>query len=197
MSDEHNRRVSGCYGNSAARTPHIDGLAARGTRFENAYCNVPICVPARAIVATGRYGHQIDSWDNATPYTGEQAPSWGHRLTAQGHQVTTIGKLHYRQVGDPCGFPDQRLPLHVLSGVGDLYGILRSEMPVPVREKSSRRFVTDAGGGDSEYTRYDRAIAAASARWLAEEGTAAERPWALFVSFVSPHFPLRDRKSVV
>jgi choline-sulfatase len=187
MSDQHSRHVLGCYGNAAAQTPALDGLAAGGTRFANGYCNFPICVPSRASFATGRYAHQIGTWDNASPYVGTEAASWGHRLTEQGHTVTTIGKLHYRQVGDPSGFPDQRLPMHVLAGEGDLYGLLRADMPV---RSQSRRQVLEARPGESEYTRYDRAIARAAVRWLQEEAPEQRRPWCLFVSFVTPHFPL-------
>jgi len=187
LSDEHTRRVLGCYGNSAVRTPHLDALAARGTRFASAYCQTPICVPSRASLATGRYAHAIDSWDNGSPYVGPEAPSFGHRLTAQGHRVTTIGKLHYRRVEDLSGFPDQRLPMHVLEGVGDLYGLLRGDMPPRPR---SRRYVLEAGAGESEYVRYDRAIADLAARWLREEAGAGGRPWVLVVGFVTPHFPL-------
>lgn len=190
MSDEHNRRISGCYGNDVVSTPNIDSIAERGTRFENAYCNFPICVPSRAVVATGRYGHQIGSWDNSSPYTGDRADSWGHRLVANGHKVTTIGKLHYRQNGDPTGFADQRIPLHVLDGIGDVYGNLRAEMPVPEFERSQGRFVVNARAGNSEYTRYDCEVARQSAEWLYTEAVDEDRPWALFVSFLSPHFPL-------
>ena len=189
LSDEHTRRVLGAYGNPIVRTPHLDALAARGTRFASAYCQTPICVPSRASLATGRWPHTIGAWDNATPYVGTEAPSWGHRLTAQGHQVTTVGKLHYRRVEDPSGFPDQRVPLHVLDGTGDLYGLLRGDMPP---RPQSLRHVIDARAGESEYIRYDRAIADTAARWLREEAEAArrEKPWVLFVGFVSPHFPL-------
>ena len=37
----------GCYGDTAARTPHIDALAARGMRFNMAYCNQAVCAPSR------------------------------------------------------------------------------------------------------------------------------------------------------
>jgi choline-sulfatase len=187
FSDQHSRRVLGCYGNPAARTPHLDALAGAGTRFQHAYCQTPICVPSRASLATGRWAHAVDSWDNATPYVGTEAPSWGHRLTLQGHPVTTIGKLHYRKVDDPSGFPDQRVPMHVLEGVGDLYGLLRGDMPV---RPQSRDQVLEARAGESEYIRYDRAIARSAADWLREEGSGGTRPWCLFVGFVSPHFPL-------
>ena len=105
MSDEHSRRVLGCYGHSMIRTPHLDELAARGVRFSDAYCNVPICVPSRACFATGRYIHQIGFWDNAIPYDGS-VPSWGHRLIANGHRSVSIGKLHYRSTDDDNGFDE-------------------------------------------------------------------------------------------
>lgn len=187
LSDEHSRRITGCYGNSGVKTPNLDALAARGTRFDNAYCQTPICVPSRASLATGRWAHAVSSWDNGSPYLGTEAPSWGHRLVGQGHTVTTVGKLHYRRADDPSGFPDQRVPMHVLEGIGDLYGLLRGDMPVRPR---SRKYVLEARAGESEYIRYDRAIAETAARWLREEAHEAERPWVLFVGFVSPHFPL-------
>ena len=45
MSDEHSRKMLGAYGNTQVLTPNLDSLAARGTVFQNAYCNSPICVP--------------------------------------------------------------------------------------------------------------------------------------------------------
>ena len=54
LSDQHHRMASGAYGHPVVQTPHLDALAARGTRFQNAYTNCPICVPARASLATGR-----------------------------------------------------------------------------------------------------------------------------------------------
>lgn len=81
MSDEHQARALGCAGHFV-KTPNLDRLAARGTRFTNAYTPSPICVPARASFATGRYPHQNRLWDNSMPYTG-QPLGWGHALQAR------------------------------------------------------------------------------------------------------------------
>jgi choline-sulfatase len=188
MSDEHNKRVLGSYGHPMIKTPHLDRLAARGTRFANAYTNCPICVPARAAFATGQYVHQIRYWDNAIAYDG-RVPSWGHRLRAQGHRVTSIGKLHYVD-SDPQrnGFDEEILPLHIVNGVGDLLGLIRDELP---RRTGSTKLGPEAGRGESEYTHYDRSIAQETVRWLNEEAPRhRDKPWALYVGFVSPHFPL-------
>ncbi|MBT8005234.1 MAG: sulfatase-like hydrolase/transferase, partial [Rhodospirillales bacterium] len=58
MADEHNPKFLGCAGHDLVKTPNLDALAARGTRFTSAYTNSPICVSARASLATGRYVHE-------------------------------------------------------------------------------------------------------------------------------------------
>ncbi|MGL6074958.1 MAG: sulfatase [Fimbriiglobus sp.] len=45
----------GCYGRKTHRTPAIDKLAARGTRFANAYSACPVCSPTRAALMTGQH----------------------------------------------------------------------------------------------------------------------------------------------
>ena len=187
MSDEHSRRILGCYGHDMIETPNLDRLAADGTLFESAYCNSPICVPSRASFATGRYVHETGHWDNGIPYFGEPE-GWGHRLSALGHQVDSIGKLHYRASEDPNGFDNEILPLHVLNGRGDLQGMIRRPPP---RRPSTGQLAGDAGEGDSTYLQYDREICDAACDWLHTAGNRpADKPWVLFVSFICPHFPL-------
>ena len=188
LSDEHNKRVLGSYGNPHIRTPNLDRLAVRGTRFAAAYTNCPICVPARASFATGRYVHEIRFWDNAIAYDGS-VPSWGHRLMEQGHRVTSIGKLHYvHSDARRNGFDEEILPLHIVSGTGDLLGLIRDELP---RRPGSAKLGPEAGPGESEYTHYDRSIADEAVKWLKKDAPKHHgKPWALYVGFVSPHFPL-------
>jgi choline-sulfatase len=187
MSDEHNKKILGCYGNRIARTPHLDALARRGTLFSAAYCASPVCIPARASFAVGKYIHQIGYWDNADPYDG-QTPSWHHRLRARGHRVDAIGKLHFRSTADDNGFCNEIIPMHVIDGKGDLMGLVRDKLPVRGASFKMARF---AAPGESPYTHYDREIAARAQVWLREEAPKhKDKPWVLFVSFVSPHFPL-------
>ena len=181
MSDEHNARAP-------ALTPNLDRLAARGARFSAAYCTSPICVPSRAGFATGKYPHQIGYWDNADPYEGA-VPSWHHLLREAGHQVVSIGKLHFRgKPGDDHGFSEELIPMHVVEGIGDVKGLVRESIP---RRNGYDKLAKLAGPGESPYTRYDRDIAARAQTWLREAARRHDgRPWALFVSFVCPHFPL-------
>ena len=187
MADEHARGVLGCYGNSVVRTPNLDRLAAAGTRFTNAYTPSPVCVSARASLATGRWVHETGCWSSAEPYDGS-IPGWGHRLAAAGHRVASVGKLHYRRAGDPNGFEPEVLPLHVVGGRGWVKGLLRD--PLPDYGNSTREFAEQVGRGETGYTLYDRRICEAARAWLDETGRSQREPWVLFVSFVSPHFPL-------
>ena len=45
----------GCYGDSIARTPSLDKLAASGTRFDMAYCNQAVCAPSRFTLMLGSH----------------------------------------------------------------------------------------------------------------------------------------------
>lgn len=189
LSDEHSPRSLGVAGNPQVRTPNIDRLACEGTRFTNAYCTSPICVPARAGLATGLYPHQNHYWDNAFPYDGKIG-SWGQKLIETGHECVSIGKLHYRNETDPTGFSRQIAPMHVINGLGDLVGMIRTDPPV---RHGARKYIEDAGEGRTAYQEYDETTARLAVEWLSEHaGKDDEEPgWLLFVSFVCPHFPLR------
>jgi choline-sulfatase len=188
MSDEHDPRWMGCSGSALMHTPNLDRLAARGLRFTDAYTTCPICVPARAAFAVGKYIHQIGFWDNADPYDGS-VPSWHHRLRDQGHRVVSVGKLHFRSTDDDNGFSEEIVPMNVFEGKGDLYGLLRGDDMPP--RADGKKLAALAGPGESEYTWYDREIASRAQIWLREEARKyRDRPWVLFVSFVAPHFPL-------
>ena len=183
LSDEHRRDASGCYGNPMVQTPHLDRLAQRGTRFSNAYTNSPICVPARAVLATGRYVHQTGHWDNAFPYYGEPK-GWGHRLQADGHHVDSIGKLHYRRAEDDDGFSQKIDAMYVAEGIGEIISCLRERTP----SRQGRGGILKAGPGDSAYLRYDASSTDQACGWLADRA-ADDKPWVLFLSLVCPHPP--------
>lgn len=187
LSDQHQAKALSCAGHPVVRTPNLDALAERGTRFTEAYTPSPICVPARAAFATGRYCHQIRLWDNAMPYTG-QPRGWGHALQDKGIRVESIGKLHYRQIGDDTGFDVQHIPMHVVDGKGMVWGSIRRE-DERVYKREVRMMGDVVGPGESSYTRYDAAVTQRTCDWLAEtEGS--EAPWCLYVGLVAPHHPL-------
>ncbi|MEE3091045.1 MAG: sulfatase-like hydrolase/transferase, partial [Pseudomonadota bacterium] len=113
--------------------------------------------------------------------------TWMHRVRDAGHEMVSIGKLHFRSGEDDNGFSEEILPMHVVGGVGWMAALLREDPPA---YDAAAELAADSGPGSSSYTDYDLAITAAATDWIAARRN-AERPWAAFVSLVSPHFPLR------
>lgn len=102
----------GCYGNPVCRTPNIDYLAARGTRFENAYSAVPSCLPARANLWSGQ-----EQWHTGVLGMGRgQGPTpndFPHtlagELAAAGYRTHLVGKGHFHPQRAPMGFQSEEL----------------------------------------------------------------------------------------
>ena len=188
LSDNHARNALGCYGNPVAQTPVLDGLAARGTRFANAYTASPLCCPARAAIATGRFPFQTGYWDNAIVYDG-RVPSWMHRLRAAGSEVVSVGKLHFRSTDDDNGFSQELAPMHILNAKGGVSMLLRWSDEEPVNRGQWELYLEQSGAGTSHYQDYDLEISRLAIAWLKSQTKNQGRPWALFVSYVSPHPP--------
>jgi choline-sulfatase len=74
----------GSYGAALARTPHMDGLAARGVRFADAVTTAPITGPAHAAIFTGQYPARFGVRDNVTTPLPEQATTLAEHLSAAG-----------------------------------------------------------------------------------------------------------------
>ena len=97
MTDQQRYDALGCV-NPLIRTPTLDALAARGVRFSQAVCNVPICVPSRYSMMTGLYGFQCGVRHNTQMVTsdaGLPVPVLAQRLLDAGYQTAGIGKTHW------------------------------------------------------------------------------------------------------
>lgn len=186
MSDQHNKEMTGCYGNKKIKTPNIDRIAKEGVRFDNAYCSCPLCVPSRSSFVTGIMPHEGGFWDNAQAFGGGYE-SFGSQLHEQGYNVTTIGKMHLESDTPKTGFHDQRIPLHMVNGKGDIYGCIRN---TEVSRPQFRKSLENAGPGMSDYIRYDREIADQAISYIYNESNKSDKPFVLYLGFVSPHFPL-------
>ena len=111
-----------CAGTDWVSTPNMDRLASEGTRFENAICANPVCLPSRVSIATGLMPSQIGILDNEN---GRDAVlpervaenSLGMLMKRAGYETYYGGKVHMcpqlvpTQAGYDHFFPNERTTL--------------------------------------------------------------------------------------
>ena len=90
-----------CAGHPAIQTPHLDTLAARGTRFCNAFSPDPICVPARATIMTGNYPTVCTGVKANSGRIRADQPLLTDTLKRVGYRAYAVGKLHFVPYAPP------------------------------------------------------------------------------------------------
>jgi choline-sulfatase len=95
FADDQTASALGCYGNSIAKTPNIDSLAARGTRFQNAFVSHSICWVSRTTILTGLTGRSYGLPDNPEQTKPEACENlYSDILRANGYRTGFFGKWH-------------------------------------------------------------------------------------------------------
>jgi len=99
MPDQLRADFLSCYGADFIETPHIDGLAAEGVRYERTYSASPVCVPARASLMTGLNAIRTGVLDNGLWLRPDRREcgikTWPERLNEQGYYTAGVGKMHF------------------------------------------------------------------------------------------------------
>lgn len=185
MSDEHNQRVSGCYGDKLVKTPNIDSLAERGVTFDSHYCNSPLCVPSRASFTAGKYASRVDVWGLSSELPSADIPSLPRVMNAAGYESYLCGKMHYEE--------DRRYGFTQVGGDFNHYpknGRGKRQTPDQIRAHNpvSNRFQQFHVGSDSSTIRHDTRVTAGAVDFLSKRQEA--KPFFLLVGYLAPHFPL-------
>lgn len=104
LTDDHRWDSYNAAGNQRIQTPNLDQIAARGTRFTNAFVTLAICSPSRAACLTGRYGsvNGVTSVGKTPLNKGER--TFAHALRKAGYATGVAGKWHLKTTPQECGF---------------------------------------------------------------------------------------------
>ncbi|MGE3778842.1 MAG: sulfatase, partial [Pirellulaceae bacterium] len=192
MSDDLNNML-GCYGDPLAKTPHLDRLAARGVRFDRAYCAFPLCGPSRNSLLTGLYPNSTGILANAQIFrqTIPHQQSMPQTFRNAGYFAARIGKLYHYNVPmsvgtnghddpgswelelNPAGVDRLEEEPHIFSLLPGQFGGTLSYFASP----RSDEFHTDG-------------LMAEDAVWVLERcAKRKDRPFFLSVGFFRPHTP--------
>ncbi len=192
VADDLNNYL-GCYGDPRAKTPNLDRLAARGVRFDRAYCTFPLCGPSRNSMLTGLYPNSSGILGNEQIFRQTIPAHWSlsQAFRLQGWFAGRIGKLYHFNVplsigsnghDDPASWELELNPA----------GVDRLEEEPQIFTLTPGQF----GGTLSWYAspKSDRhhtdARLASDAEWVLERcARQRERPFFLAVGFFRPHTP--------
>ncbi len=200
MADDLNCDLK-CYGHPRVQSPHIDALAARGIRFERAYCQFPLCSPSRTSLLTGRRPNATQIHTNpragrfSTDYTGTphfrefiaETVTLPELFKSGGYFAARVGKLYHYGVPGQIG----------TSGLDDLKSwdfVVNPAGRDKAEENRIFTFTPGSYGGTLSWLAADGAdeeqtdgLAATAAISLLEQHK--DKPFFLAVGFYRPHTP--------
>lgn len=204
MADQLIADLTGAYGHPVVQTPNLDRLAARGMRFDAAYCPYPVCSPSRSSMLSGRYASTNSAWDNAAPIASD-IPMLPHYLTLAGYETALSGKMHFIGADQLHGF-EKRLTADMfpssLAWTPDRDHVSRFVHPGnpdgppiaidyvsagPVQWTEQLQFDEETHYRALEYLRSKRTSVQRSLQVPAVEPD--DRPWLLVASYHHPHEP--------
>ncbi len=175
-------------------TPNLKKLAARSTRFANAYTASPLCAPGRASFMSGQLPSRTGVYDNAAEFRSD-IPTYAHHLRRAGYYTCLSGKMHFVGPDQMHGF-EERLTTDIYPadfGWTPDYRKPGERIDWWYHNMSS---VTGSGVGEiSNQMEYDDEVAYhAKAKLYDLARQKDDRPWAMTVSFTHPHDPYVARK---
>ena len=192
MADQLAPHFTGPYGHKVAKTPHLEALAARGMRFDAAYCNSPLCAPSRFSFMSGQLVSRIKAYDNASEFKAS-IPTFAHYLKLLGYRTCLSGKMHFVGPDQMHGFQDRVTT--------DIYPSDFAWTPNwdAADERIDKWFhnmqtVKESGVAQATFQiDYDDEVGFAAKRWLfnvaRDKAAGNDAPFAMVASFIHPHDP--------
>jgi len=186
-ADDMNNAM-GCYGHPIVRTPNLDRLAARGVRFDRAYCQYPVCGPSRASLLTGLRPDTTKIFENeiAVRETMPDVVTLPQLFRTNGWRSVRAGKMYHMNVPDSVGTnkwddpPSWDVSISPPGAEQRTVGEGRN-----ITEGKKARWDVIAFKGDGKDQADERATEIAMETIAANTG----KPWFLGLGYLRPHVP--------
>ena len=199
ISDDLTSTALSCYGNTVCRTPNIDALAAKGTRFTRAYCQGTYCGPSRASFMSGYYPHAtgVLGYKSPRPQIGDRA-TWSQHFMNNGYHAARVSKIYH--MGVPGGIEQGGHGADDAASWNERYNSPGPEWRAPGKGETLQGnpdgkrpvvggntfVVVEAEGDDLVHSDGKTAVKAAE---LIGKFSKQDKPFFLGVGFVRPHVP--------
>ncbi len=192
------RPAMGCYGDSRAKTPHLDRLAARGVRFDRAYVQYPVCNPSRTSMLTGTRPEHNGVTGNGT-FFREKMPetvTLPQLFRQRGATAVSYGKIYH------AGLVEGESQQNRMLDVGKSWDEAKMNRATKLGNSGPRRNLTggklkwcevaDLEGGDD-----DQSDGQTAQQTIAAMERLADKPWFIGAGFHRPHDPFVVSKRYV
>lgn len=186
----------GCYGDKLAKSPHIDQLAARGVRFDRAYCNQAVCSPSRNALLVGLRSQTLGIYDLPTNFRKSKpdAVTLPQYFKQHGYRTEAMGKIFHVGHGNNEDAASWSVPHFQAKSIA--YAL--KENLAPTREgalfdnKNPANLPKGAAyeSADVDDSTYgDGKIADEAIKRLQAAKDRQDQPFFIAVGFVKPHLP--------
>lgn len=187
----------GCYGDKNAKSPNIDGLAARGVRFDAAYCNQAVCSPSRNALLVGLRSQTLGIYDLGTNFRKSvpNAVTLPQYFKQHGYRTEAMGKIFHVGHGNNEDATSWSVPHFQAKSIG--YA-LKENTATETREgalfdnKNPANLPKGAAyeSADVDDSTYgDGKIADEAIKRLQAAKDRPDQPFFIAVGFVKPHLP--------
>ncbi len=193
MADQLAPQFTGAYGHPLVKTPHMTALAERGTRFDAAYCNAPLCAPSRFSFMSGQLVTRIAAYDNASEFPAS-IPTFAHYLKMMGYRTCLSGKMHFVGPDQLHGF-EERVTTDIYPA--DFAWTPDWELADERIDKwyHNMQTVKEAGVAATTFQiDYDEEVAFFAKRKIFDYARDSTEPFCMVASFIHPHDPYVARK---
>ncbi|GAB5521087.1 MAG: sulfatase [Rhodothermales bacterium] len=179
------------YGQTAYQTPHLDQMAAEGSRFTQFYVSQPVCSASRAALLTGTYSNRIGFHGALGPGTRhglhDDELTMAELFKREGYGTAIFGKWHLGHL--PPFLPTEH-------GFDTFYGIPYSNDMWPYHPENPEAWGdlptiedTTIVGYNTDQTRFTTDFTNRAVSFM-EEKAAQDQPFFAYLAHPMPHVPL-------